>query len=82
MLAVQACPLHAPTARDEPEANRPDLLIQANATVGQTREHGRRTTQEGPDMSHVPNELPEEFPEHSALLHELKLSDAHYQRLA
>lgn len=33
-------------------------------------------------MSHVPNELPEEFPEHSALLHELKLSDAHYQRLA
>ena len=33
-------------------------------------------------MSHVPHELAAEFPEHTALLHELKLSDTHFQRVA
>ena len=33
-------------------------------------------------MSHTPHELAEEFPEHAAKLHQLKLSNAHFQRLA
>lgn len=33
-------------------------------------------------MSHVPHELHEEFPEHGGKLHELKLKDAHFARLA
>ena len=33
-------------------------------------------------MSHVPHELHEEFPQHAALLHELKVSDAHFQKLS
>ncbi|MBA5776369.1 YdcH family protein [Stappia sp. F7233] len=33
-------------------------------------------------MSHVPHELHEEFPEAQAVLHELKLSNAHFSRLA
>lgn len=33
-------------------------------------------------MSHVPHELAEEFPEHVHRLHELKLSDPHFARLA
>lgn len=33
-------------------------------------------------MSHVPHDLHDEFPADAALLHALKLSDAHYQRLA
>ncbi len=33
-------------------------------------------------MSHTPHELAEEFPEHAAKLHALKLSNAHFQKLA
>lgn len=33
-------------------------------------------------MSHTPHELAEEFPEKVDLMHELKLSDAHFSRLA
>ncbi|MGL4242335.1 MAG: YdcH family protein [Beijerinckiaceae bacterium] len=33
-------------------------------------------------MSHTPHELAEEFPEHVAKIHELKLSNAHFQKLA
>lgn len=33
-------------------------------------------------MSHVPHELAAEFPEHTALLHDLKLNDAHFQRIS
>lgn len=33
-------------------------------------------------MSHVPHELAEEFPEHKERLHELKMSDAHFTKLA
>lgn len=32
-------------------------------------------------MSHVPHELAEEFPEHTDKMHELKTSDAHFQKL-
>jgi uncharacterized protein len=32
-------------------------------------------------MSHTPHELAEEFPEHAEKIHELKLSDAHFQKL-
>ncbi len=33
-------------------------------------------------MSHVPHELAEEFPEHKEKLHDLKMNDAHFVRLA
>lgn len=33
-------------------------------------------------MSHVPHELHEEFPESAEALHALKMSDAHFNRLA
>ncbi len=33
-------------------------------------------------MSHVPHELAEEFPEYKDRLHDLKVSDAHFARLA
>lgn len=33
-------------------------------------------------MSHTPHELAEEFPEHAARLHELKLGNAHFGKLA
>lgn len=33
-------------------------------------------------MSHVPHELADEFPEHKEKLHDLKMSDAHFARLA
>jgi uncharacterized protein len=33
-------------------------------------------------MSHVPHELAAEFPEHAALIHQLKETDAHFVRLA
>ena len=33
-------------------------------------------------MSHVPHELHEEFPEFVTRIHELKLSDAHFAKLA
>ena len=33
-------------------------------------------------MSHVPHELPEEFPDKVAIMHDLKLNDAHFQRLS
>lgn len=33
-------------------------------------------------MTHVPHELHEEFPEAGEVLHRLKLSDAHFARLA
>lgn len=33
-------------------------------------------------MSHVPHELHEEFPEAADKLHDLKMSDAHFARLA
>ena len=33
-------------------------------------------------MSHVPHELKEEFPEFSDKMHDLKMSDAHFTKLA
>ena len=33
-------------------------------------------------MSHVPHDLHDEFPEDAALLHELKLSNPHFQKLS
>ena len=33
-------------------------------------------------MSHVPHELAEEFPNHTAKLHELKISNAHFAKLS
>ena len=33
-------------------------------------------------MSHVPHELPEEFPDKVAIMHDLKFNDAHFQRLS
>ena len=33
-------------------------------------------------MSHVPHELNEEFPQDAARIHELKVSNAHFARLA
>lgn len=33
-------------------------------------------------MSHVAHELHAEFPEHSELLHEMKMNDAHFQRIS
>ncbi len=33
-------------------------------------------------MAHTPHELAEDFPEHAARIHELKVSDAHFARLA
>lgn len=33
-------------------------------------------------MTHTPHELAEEFPEHVEKIHELKLKDAHFTRLA
>ncbi|MEP0941103.1 MAG: YdcH family protein [Rhizobiaceae bacterium] len=33
-------------------------------------------------MSHVPHELPEEFPDKVTVMHDLKLTDAHFQRLS
>jgi hypothetical protein len=33
-------------------------------------------------MSHTPHDLHEEFPEHAAKLHELKLGNAHFIKLA
>ncbi|MEZ5897255.1 MAG: DUF465 domain-containing protein [Parvularculaceae bacterium] len=33
-------------------------------------------------MTHTPHELPEEFPEHIEKIHELKVRDAHFARLA
>lgn len=33
-------------------------------------------------MSHVPHELLEEFPDHAEKLHELKVGDAHFAKLA
>jgi hypothetical protein len=32
-------------------------------------------------MSHTPHELAEEFPQHSAKIHDLKTTDAHFARL-
>jgi len=34
------------------------------------------------DMSHTPHELHEEFPEHTQLMHTLKMSNGHFQRLS
>ncbi len=33
-------------------------------------------------MTHTPHELAEEFPEYAQKIHDLKLSDAHFTRLA
>lgn len=33
-------------------------------------------------MSHVAHELHAEFPQHSELLHQLKMTDAHFKRIA
>jgi uncharacterized protein YdcH (DUF465 family) len=33
-------------------------------------------------MSHVPNELPEEFPNDVPLMHDLKMNDAHFRNLS
>ncbi|MEM6383545.1 MAG: YdcH family protein [Pseudomonadota bacterium] len=32
-------------------------------------------------MSHVPHELAEEFPDHTDLMHQLKVSNAHFAKL-
>ncbi len=32
-------------------------------------------------MTHTPHELAEEFPEHSELIHQLKMTDSHFERL-
>ena len=34
------------------------------------------------DMAHTPHELAEDFPEHADKIHDLKLSNAHFARLA
>ena len=33
-------------------------------------------------MTHTPHELSEDFPEHAAKIHDLKMNDAHFARLA
>ncbi|NDA45977.1 MAG: DUF465 domain-containing protein [Alphaproteobacteria bacterium] len=33
-------------------------------------------------MSHTPHELHQEFPQHAEALHQLKMSNAHFQRLS
>ncbi len=33
-------------------------------------------------MAHTPHELAEDFPEHTAKIHDLKMNDAHFARLA
>lgn len=33
-------------------------------------------------MSHVPHELPEEFPDKVELMHDLKMNNAHFARLS
>ena len=33
-------------------------------------------------MSHTPHELAEEFPEHKALMHDLRASDAHFAKIS
>jgi len=33
-------------------------------------------------MSHTPHELAEEFPEHTALMHDLREKDAHFTKLS
>lgn len=33
-------------------------------------------------MSHVPHELHEEFPDHAQQIHDLKMSNAHFHKLA
>ncbi len=33
-------------------------------------------------MTHTPHEIAEEFPEHAALIHKLKESDAHFSKIA
>ena len=33
-------------------------------------------------MSHTPHELADTFPQHQALIHKMKLEDAHFARLA
>ena len=33
-------------------------------------------------MAHTPHELAEEFPEHAAKIHDLKINDAHFAKLA
>ena len=33
-------------------------------------------------MAHTPHELSEDFPDHAAKIHDLKMNDAHFARLA
>ena len=33
-------------------------------------------------MAHTPHELAEDFPEHASKIHDLKMNDAHFARLA
>ena len=33
-------------------------------------------------MAHTPHELAEDFPEHTSKIHDLKMNDAHFARLA
>lgn len=33
-------------------------------------------------MTHTPHELSKDFPEHAAKIHDLKMNDAHFARLA
>ena len=33
-------------------------------------------------MTHTPHELAEDFPEHAEKIHDLKMNDAHFSRLA
>ncbi len=37
--------------------------------------------QDGPNMTHTPHELAEDFPEHVEKIHDLKQKDAHFTRL-
>jgi uncharacterized protein len=52
--------------------------------AGRTANGNFQTQQEGRTvrMSHTPHELAEEFPDHHAKLHALKLSDAHFAKLS
>jgi uncharacterized protein len=57
------------------------LLIQIKAGPEAMGAVSVRTTQEHA-MTHTPHELADEFPEFAAKLHELKLADPHFARLA
>jgi uncharacterized protein len=60
------------------------ILTQRNARPSPRRHddgHHEQPEKDSP-MAHTPHELADEFPEDHALLHELKLTNAHYAVLA